>query len=134
MFTKEMPKTVSKMYDIVYKVEEIFEKDFLIEKESSQGEYSLFFKTRGGKRFFFTGFKYSLYQCTQNWFWFGVETSWSESIVKAFTQRHENIFIRFDNFLLCPIPEETFEKENYPGETTKIIGEELEALKAVLNQ
>jgi hypothetical protein len=134
MFTKEMPKTVSKMYDIVYKVEEIFEKDFLMEKESGQGEYSLFFKTRDGKRFFFTGFKFSLYQCTQNWFWFGVDTSWSESIVKAFTQRHENVFIRFDNFLLCPIPEETLEKENYLEETTKIIGEELEALKAVLNQ
>jgi len=134
MFTKEMPKTISKMYDVVYKTEETFEKDFLLEKESGQGEYSLFFKTRGGERFFFTGFKFSLYQCTQNWFWFGVDTSWSESIVKAFTQRHENVFIRFDNFLLCPIPEETLEKENYLEETTKIIGEELEALKAVLNQ
>jgi len=134
MFTKEMPKTVSKMYDIVYKVEETFEKDFLMEKESGQGECSLFFKASAGERFFFTGFKYSLYQCTQNWFWFGVDTGWYEPVVKAFSKSHENVFIRFENFLLCPISEETFEKENFLEETTKIIGEELKTLKAVLNQ
>ena len=132
MFTKEMPKTVSKMYDVVYKLEETFGKDFLMEKESGQGEDSLFFKTKDGERFFFTGFKFSLYQCTQNWLWFGVNMNWSESIVKAFTQRHENVFIRFDNFLLCPIPEEALEKENFLEETTKIIGEEIEVLTAVL--
>jgi hypothetical protein len=134
MFTKEMPKTISKMYDVVYNVEKTFEKDFSMEKESGQGEYSLFFKTRDGERFFFTGFKFSLYQCTQNWFWFGVDMCWNEPVVKTFSQRHENVFIRFDNFLLCPIPEETLEKENFLEKTTKIIGEELEALKAVLNQ
>jgi hypothetical protein len=133
MFTKEMPKTISKMYDVVHKAEETFEKDFLMEKESSQGEYSLFFKTSDGERFFFTGFKFSLYQCTQNWFWFGVDMCWNEPVVKTFSQRHENVFIRFDNFLLCPIPEEALEKENFLEETTKIIGEELDALKAVLN-
>ena len=134
MFTKEMPKTISKMYDVVYNVEKTFEKDFSMEKESSQGEYSLFFMTRDGERFFFTGFKFSLYQCTQNWFWFGVNMNWNEPVVKSFSQRHENVFIRFDNFLLCPIPEETLEKENFLEETTKIIGEEIKALKAVLNQ
>ena len=133
MFTKEMPKTISKMYDVVYKAEETFEKDFLMEKESGQGEYSLFFKTKDRERFFFTGFKFSLYQCTQNWFWFGVDMCWKEPVVKIFSQRHENVFIRFENFLLCPIPEEALEKENFLEETTKIIGEELEALKAVLN-
>ena len=134
MFTKEMPKTISKMYDVVYNVEKAFEKDFSMEKESSQGEYSLFFKTRDGERLFFTGFKYSIYQCTQNWFWFGVDMCWNETVVKTFSQRHENVFIRFDNFLLCPIPEEALEKENFLEETTKIICEELGALKAVLNQ
>lgn len=134
MFTKEMPKTVSKMYDIVYKIEEIFGKDFLMEKESGQGEYSLFFKTRESERFFFTGFRFSLYQCTQNWFWFGVDMCWNESVVKSFSQRHENTFIRFDNFLLCPVPEKILEKENFFEETIKIIGEELEALTAVYSR
>ena len=58
---------------------------------------------------------------------------WNEPVVKTFSQRHENVFIRFDNLLLCPIPEEAFEKKNFLEETTKIIGEELEALNAVLN-
>ena len=133
MFIKEMPKTISKMYDVVYHLEKTFEKDFSIEKENSQGENSLFFKTRDGERFFFTGFKFFLYQCTQNWFWFGVNTCWNESVVKTFSQKHENVFIQFDNFLLCPIPEETFKKENFLEKTTKVIGEELDALMKILN-
>ncbi len=43
MFTKEMPKTISKMYDAVYKAEETFEKDFLMEKESGPGRVFSFF-------------------------------------------------------------------------------------------
>jgi len=132
MFTKEMPKTISKMYDIVYKAEEVFGKKFSVEKESRQGEYSLFFKTGDEEKLFYIGFKYSLYQCTQNWFWFGVGFDWNETVVNAFSKRHENVFIRFENFMLCPIPEQVIEKENFLEETTKIIGEELEALTAVL--
>jgi hypothetical protein len=63
-----------------------------------------------------------------------VDLSWNEPVVKTFSQRHENVFIRFDNFLLCPISEEALEKENFLEETTKIIDEELKALKAVLSQ
>jgi len=134
MFTKEMPKTVSKMYDIVYKLEEIFEKDFLMEKESGQGEFSLFFKTKEGERFFFTGFKFSLYQCTQNWFWFGVDMGWKESLVKSFSQKHENDLIRFDNFLLCPVSAEVLEKENFLEEAVRIIIKEVEDLKTVFSR
>ncbi len=132
MFTKEMPKTISKMYDIVYKAEEVFGKDFSVEKESSQGESSLIFKTGDEEKIFHLGFKYALYQCTQNWFWFGVGLDWNEVLVNAFSQRHENVFICFENFMLCPVPEQVIEKENFLEETTKIITEEIEVLTAVL--
>jgi hypothetical protein len=131
MFTKEMPKTISKMYDIIYKAEEVLGKKFLLEKESRQGEVALFFKEKN-ENFLYAGFRYSLYQCTRNWFWFGVGLDWKECVVSAFRQRHENTLIQFENYLICPVSEEILEKENYLEETIKIIEEELESLKKVL--
>lgn len=128
MFTKEMPKTISKMYDVFYKIEEIFGNKYFLEKQNRQGEASLFFKEKEEK-LLYAGFRYSLYQCTRNWFWFGVGLDWKEDIVHAFRQRHENSMIQFENFLLCPISEDILEKENYLEAAVKIIEEELESLK-----
>ena len=118
------------MYDVVNKIEAVFGKDFAVEKESKQGEASLFLKNHDDEKLLYAGFRYSLYQCTQNWFWFGVGLDWNEKIVDAFKQRHENVFIQFENFLLCPVSEDVLGKENFLEETAKIIGEELKALKA----
>lgn len=131
MFTKEMPKTISKMYDVAYRAEETLGKRFVIEKQSASGEYALIFKT-GKTELLFAGFRFSLYQCTQNWFWLGVAPDWNRNVVDAFKKRHLDQFIRFENFLLCPFPEEMFERENYIGEAVSMIEAELEILAAAV--
>jgi len=132
MFTKEMPKTISKMYDVVYRADEILGKTFRVEKRTAPGEYDLFFETKNREKILFAGFRFSLYQCARNWFWLGVAMDWNRKVVDAFRENHGDEVIRFENFFLCPLPAAVFEKENYIDEAVSIIEKELNALAAVL--
>ena len=128
VFSEDMPKTVSLLFDTVESVERALCKKYSVEKQSSQGELALYFKDQEGRNILYFCLRYDLWTHSQTPLWFGVSRQWPEEAVNKFTGVNKGNFIDYISYRLCPIDPKITSGENASSDIIKILEAQLQAL------
>ncbi len=125
MFTKDTPKEISRLFDLIEAVQQKFQDRFTINKQSRQGELSLVFKTADLVDILYLGVRYDLWTRAQNPLWFGVQSDWNEKVVNLFSEHNQGRWVPFENFRLCPVPPELTMQDEYKELIIEMLEEQL---------
>ncbi|MEI6124971.1 MAG: hypothetical protein WCQ99_00310 [Pseudomonadota bacterium] len=128
MFSEEMPKILSRLFDTVEAIERAFHTAYIVEKQSSQGELALYFKNQQGQNILYFCLRYDLWTHSQTPLWFGVCGQWPEEVVNKFSTLNKGGCIEFCNYRLCPVDPKITSGENASAAIIKILEAQLQAL------
>ncbi len=100
MFTKETPKEISGLYDVIEAAESRFRGAYAVEKKQRQGELRLVLCRPSGGELLYIGLRYDLWHRTGSPLWFGVRQDWNEEIVSRFRKFNNGSCFRYEEFFL----------------------------------